>query len=64
MNDKIKHVVKGFFNLTQQEQEIFIKEVEKLISEKKKIIHKEQFNETIKRSLGPLSVGNCTCCGK
>lgn len=64
MNDKIKHVVKGFLNLNQDEQEIFLNEVVRLLEEKKKTTFKEHFNETVKRSLGPLSVSNCTCCGK
>lgn len=64
MNDKIKHVVNGFFKLNLDEQKIFIKEIEKLLEQQHKTNKKEQFNETIKRSLGPISVGNCTCCGK
>ena len=64
MNNKIKHVVSGFFQLNQEEQKIFITEIEKLLKEQKNKTTKEQFNETIKRSLGPLSIGNCTCCGK
>jgi polyphosphate kinase len=64
MNNKIKHVVNGFFQLNLEEQKIFIKEIEKLLSEQNKTTTKEQFNETIKRSLGPFSIGNCTCCGK
>lgn len=64
MNDKIKHVVKGFLNLNQEEQEIFLNEVVRLLEEKKKTTFKEQFNESVKRSLGPISVINCTCCGK
>jgi len=64
MNDKVKYVLKVFFQLNPDEQVIFIKEVEKLLTEQKDKTKKEQFNETLERSLGPLSIGNCACCGK
>jgi hypothetical protein len=66
MNDKVKFVVNGFFNLSEDEQIIFLEEIGKLYKEKDSLteIKKIQLNEHLKRSLGPLSQNNCTCCGK
>ncbi|MDF2532199.1 MAG: hypothetical protein K0Q65_1780 [Clostridia bacterium] len=65
MKEKVKVVIKGFINLTQEERQEFIAEVNKFINgtSMEKTAFQKSLNESYSIDLGPTS-GGCPCCGK
>lgn len=65
MNDKIRIVLAGYLNLDENEKINFLKEVIKEQEKKDTDVKlNEDYRESVKRILGPLSTVNCTCCGR
>lgn len=64
MSSKAEHVFKGFLNLTSEEKNALIEEINNYYKEsstaQKSII--ERFNK--RADLGPLLSASCPCCGR
>ena len=62
MNAKIKNVLRGYLNLNSQEKNIVREELKKLGNNA--ILEDRSYSDVLNKSLGPLSQGICSCCGK
>lgn len=62
MNKKTTQVFIGFLNLTDQEKNELIDQINRY-QEGNSIVRKS-LKETFRLELGPVSSSNCPCCGK
>jgi hypothetical protein len=65
-SEKVSVVMRGFLNLSINERNEFIEEINNYIKaeENKKKTLKEGFDKKACLSLGPLKQSGCPCCGK
>ncbi len=66
MTDKTKLVIEGYLNLSREEKEDFVKEINDYINGNH--VSQENFSEGVRKSinsivLGPTG-GSCPCCGR
>lgn len=66
MNDRIKLVLAGFLDLTPEEQQVFVAEVNKHYERtpmEKRAYKSHIRGDVLKMETGPLPAG-CPCCGR